>query len=121
MSVTGLIQGLNAFHNNYFNSHRELFKQLSTGQFPEVRFITCFDSRIDPCLITQAQPGELFVMRNVGNIIPAYGTADSAEGAGIEYAVAGVGIKDIIVCGHSHTRGNEGSKPEWSRSGLGKP
>lgn len=102
MSVTGLIQGLNAFHNNYFNDHRELFEQLSVGQSPEVLFITCSDSRIDPCLITQAQPGDLFVMRNVGNIIPAYGTADSAEGAGIEYAVQGVGIKDIIICGHSH-------------------
>ncbi len=102
MSVTGLIQGLSAFHDNYFNHHRELFEQLSTGQSPEVLFITCSDSRIDPCLITQAQPGELFVMRNVGNIIPAYGTVDSAEGAGIEYAVQGVGIKDIIICGHSH-------------------
>ena len=102
MSVTGLIQGLNAFHDNYFSNHRELFEQLSAGQSPEVLFITCSDSRIDPCLITQAQPGELFVMRNVGNIIPAYGTADSAEGAGIEYAVQGVGIKDIIICGHSH-------------------
>ncbi len=102
MSVIGLIQGLNAFHDNYFNHHRELFEQLSTGQSPEVLFITCSDSRIDPCLITQAQPGELFVMRNVGNIIPAYGAADSAEGAGIEYAVQAVGIKDIIICGHSH-------------------
>lgn len=102
MSVTGLIQGLNAFHNNYFNDHRELFERLSTGQSPDVLFITCSDSRIDPCLITQAQPGELFVMRNVGNIIPAYGSANSAEAAGIEYAVQGLDIKDIIVCGHSH-------------------
>lgn len=102
MSVTGLIQGLNTFHNNYFNTHRELFQRLSNGQSPEVLFITCSDSRIDPCLITQAQPGELFVMRNVGNIIPAYGGAYSAEGAGVEYAVQGVGIRDIIVCGHSH-------------------
>jgi carbonic anhydrase len=83
MSVTGLIQGLNAFHRNYFNDHRELFEQLSAGQSPDVLFITCSDSRIDPCLITQAQPGELFVMRNVGNIIPAFGTADSAEGQGL--------------------------------------
>ncbi len=102
MSVTGLIKGLNAFHSNYFSQNRELFERLSNGQSPEVLFITCSDSRIDPCLITQAQPGELFVMRNVGNIIPSYGAASSAEAAGIEYAVQGVGIRDVIVCGHSH-------------------
>jgi carbonic anhydrase len=102
MSLTGLIQGLNAFHNSYFNENRELFERLSNGQSPDVLFITCSDSRIDPCLITQAQPGELFVMRNVGNIIPSYGSASGAEAAGIEYAVQALGIKDIIVCGHSH-------------------
>jgi carbonic anhydrase len=102
MSLTGLVQGLNAFHESYFTDHRELFERLSAGQSPEVLFITCSDSRIDPCLITQAQPGELFVMRNVGNIIPSYGAASSAESAGIEYAVQGLGIRDIIVCGHSH-------------------
>lgn len=102
MSLTGLVQGLNSFQSNYFNDHRELFERLSGGQSPDVLFITCSDSRIDPCLITQAQPGELFVMRNVGNIIPSYGVASSAEAAGIEYAVQALGIKDIIVCGHSH-------------------
>lgn len=102
MSVTGLIQGLNAFHSDYFTTNRALFERLSNGQAPEVLFITCSDSRIDPCLITQSQPGELFVMRNVGNIIPSYGAASSAEAAGVEYAVAGVGVRDIIVCGHSH-------------------
>jgi carbonic anhydrase len=102
MSLTGLIQGLNTFHNSYFNDHRELFERLSNGQSPDVLFITCSDSRIDPCLITQAQPGELFVMRNVGNIIPSFGAASGAEAAGIEYAVQALGIKDIIVCGHSH-------------------
>ncbi len=102
MSLTGLIQGLNNFHDNYFNDHRELFERLSNGQSPEVLFITCSDSRIDPCLITQAQPGELFVMRNVGNIIPSYSAASGAEAAGIEYSILGLGIKDVIVCGHSH-------------------
>ncbi|MBW4489369.1 MAG: carbonic anhydrase [Trichocoleus desertorum ATA4-8-CV12] len=102
MSVTGLIQGLNAFHSDYFTTNRALFERLSNGQAPEVLFITCSDSRIDPCLITQSQPGELFVMRNVGNIIPSYGAASSAEAAGVEYAVSGVGVQDIIVCGHSH-------------------
>jgi carbonic anhydrase len=102
MSINGLIQGLNTFHDQYFTDHREFFERLSAGQSPDVLFITCSDSRIDPCLITQAQPGELFVMRNVGNIIPSFGAASSAEAAGIEYAVQALGIKDIIVCGHSH-------------------
>jgi carbonic anhydrase len=102
MSLTSLVKGLNAFHTSYFTDHHEMFEQLSQGQSPEVLFITCSDSRIDPCLITQAQPGELFVMRNVGNIIPSYGSASKAESAGIEYAVQGLGIRDIIVCGHSH-------------------
>jgi carbonic anhydrase len=102
MSMTGIINGLSAFHDNYFSTHRELFQQLSHGQSPEVLFITCSDSRIDPFLITQAQPGDLFVVRNVGNIVPTYGAANNAEGAAIEYAVHALGIKDVIVCGHSH-------------------
>jgi len=102
MPLKRIIAGLNEFHDNYFNNHRELFQQLSHGQAPEVLFITCSDSRIDPNLLTQTQPGELFLIRNVGNIIPAYGTLNSGEGAGIEYAVHALGIKDIIICGHSH-------------------
>lgn len=102
MPIKRIIAGLNDFHENYFSTHRELFEQLSQGQNPEVLFITCSDSRIDPCLITQSQPGEIFVIRNVGNIIPAYGTTNNGESAGIEFAVQGLGIKDIIICGHSH-------------------
>ena len=100
--IKRIIAGLNDFHDNYFSSHREMFEQLSHGQSPEVLFITCSDSRIDPCLITQSQPGELFVVRNIGNIIPAHGTLNSSEGAALEYAVHGLGIKDIVICGHSH-------------------
>ncbi|WP_375505055.1 carbonic anhydrase [uncultured Nostoc sp.] len=102
MSIKRIIEGLNEFHDNYFLTHRELFEQLSQAQNPEVLFITCSDSRIDPCLITQSQPGELFVIRNIGNIIPAYGTLNNSEGAGIEYAVQGFNIKVIVICGHSH-------------------
>jgi carbonic anhydrase len=100
--IKRIIAGLNEFHDNYFITHRELFQQLSHGQNPEVLFITCSDSRIDPCLITQSLPGELFVIRNVGNIIPAYGTPKSGEAAGIEYAVEALDIRDIVICGHSH-------------------
>jgi carbonic anhydrase len=102
MPIKRIIEGLNDFHDNYFVSHREMFEHLSQGQSPEVLFITCSDSRIDPCLITQSQPGELFVVRNIGNIIPAYGASNSGEGAAIEYAVGALVIKDIVICGHSH-------------------
>jgi len=79
-----------------------LFEELSNGQNPETLFITCADSRIVPSLITQASPGELFVTRNIGNIIPPYSSSFlSSEAAAIEYSINTFGIKDIIVCGHS--------------------
>lgn len=97
-----LIEGIHRFQTEYFGSQRELFERLAQGQAPDVLLITCSDSRIDPCLITQAQPGELFILRNAGNLIPPYGAGIGGEAATIEFAVAGLGVKDIIVCGHSH-------------------
>ncbi|NJL36778.1 MAG: carbonic anhydrase [Leptolyngbyaceae cyanobacterium SM1_4_3] len=97
-----LIKGLRDFQTSYFSQHQELFEQLAHGQKPRVLFIACSDSRVDPNLITQAQVGELFVVRNAGNIIPPYGAANGGEGAAIEYAIHALGIEQIIVCGHSH-------------------
>jgi carbonic anhydrase len=97
-----LIRGLGEFQSNYFSSHRELFEKLSEEQHPRALFITCSDSRIDPNLLTQTEPGELFIIRNAGNIIPPYRAANGGEGAAIEYAVVALGIKQIIVCGHSN-------------------
>ncbi|MBD2603755.1 carbonic anhydrase [Scytonema hofmannii FACHB-248] len=97
-----LIKGLRQFKANYVSTHQELFEQLSLGQKPRVLFITCSDSRIDPNLITQANLGELFVIRNAGNIIPPFGATNGGEGATIEYAVQALDIGQIIVCGHSH-------------------
>lgn len=102
MPLTHIIEGVNQFHDRYFLANQELFEQLSQGQSPDVLFITCSDSRIDPFLITQSPPGRLFVIRNVGNIIPSYGSASITEAAAIEYAVQALGVKEIIVCGHSH-------------------
>ncbi|HEY9785953.1 MAG TPA: carbonic anhydrase [Candidatus Obscuribacterales bacterium] len=96
-----LITGLHQFQSQIFLSHKELFERLSQGQAPDALFITCSDSRINPNLITQTSPGDLFILRNAGNIIPPYGAANGGEGATIEFAVVGLGIKDIIVCGHS--------------------
>ena len=97
-----LIRGLREFQSNYFTSHRELFEKLSEEQHPRALFITCSDSRIDPNLLTQTEPGELFIIRNAGNIIPPYRAANGGEGAAIEYALVALGIKQIIVCGHSN-------------------
>lgn len=97
-----LVKGLREFRANYFSTHQELFEQLSHSQKPRVLFITCSDSRIDPNLITQTEVGELFVIRNAGNIIPPYGAANGGEGATLEYAIHALGIEQIVVCGHSH-------------------
>lgn len=97
-----LIEGLHQFQSTVFGSQRELFERLAQGQSPETLFITCSDSRINPNLLTQTEPGELFILRNAGNIVPPYGAAQGGEAATIEFAVAGLGIKDIIICGHSH-------------------
>lgn len=97
-----LVNGVHHFQKNLFSSQRELFEQLAMGQRPETLFITCSDSRIVPSQFTQTDPGELFILRNAGNIVPPYGAANGGEGATIEYAVAALGVQHIIVCGHSH-------------------
>jgi len=96
-----LIQGIHQFQGNGFLPLQGLFEQLAKGQNPETLFITCSDSRIDPSLLTQAKPGDLFILRNAGNIIPPHGAGNGGEAATIEFAVAALGVKDIIICGHS--------------------
>ncbi|MBP0000430.1 MAG: carbonic anhydrase [Cyanobacteria bacterium SID2] len=97
-----ILKGLREFQSSYFSTHRELFEELSHGQKPRILFVTCSDSRVDPNLITNAEVGELFVVRNAGNIIPPFGAANGGEGAAVEYAVQALGVEHIIVCGHSH-------------------
>ncbi|MGB2926639.1 MAG: carbonic anhydrase [Limnothrix sp.] len=101
-TVKKLIRGLDKFKQSYVASHYDLLEQLSHGQKPRVLFICCSDSRVDPALITQTDIGELFVIRNAGNIIPPYGAANGGEGGTLEYALQGLDIRQIIVCGHSH-------------------
>jgi carbonic anhydrase len=101
-SMQNLINGIHRFQREVFRTRQEFFENLANGHQPEVLFITCSDSRINPNLITQTEPGELFIMRNAGNIIPAYGASQGGEAATIEYAVDVIGVRDIIVCGHSH-------------------
>lgn len=96
-----LIEGLKKFQREVFRKKRDLFSNLAHGQQPRALFITCSDSRIDPCLITQTEPGELFILRNAGNLVPSYGTTIGSTIATIEYAVGVLGVKNIIVCGHT--------------------
>lgn len=97
-----LIEGLHHFQTAVFGTQQALFERLAQGQSPETLFITCSDSRINPNLLTQTEPGELFILRNAGNLVPPYGAAPGGEAATIEFAVAGLHVKDIILCGHSH-------------------
>lgn len=96
-----LIDGLHTFREDVFGNYRELFERLAKGQNPEVMFVTCSDSRVVPNLITQTDPGDLFVLRNAGNIVPAHDGAGGAEAAAIEFAVTGLAVRDIVVCGHT--------------------
>jgi carbonic anhydrase len=102
MAIERLVQGIHHFQREIFDSQRELFERLARGQNPTTLFITCSDSRINPNLITQTDPGELFILRNAGNIVPPYGVGSGGEAATIEFAVAALGVRHIIVCGHSH-------------------
>jgi carbonic anhydrase len=100
--VQKLIQGTHQFRSEDFLPLQGLFEHLAKGQNPETLFITCSDSRIDPNMLTRSKPGDLFIIRNAGNIIPPHGAGNGGEAATVEFAVAALGVKDIIICGHSH-------------------
>jgi len=96
-----LVEGIHAFQKNYFARHKALFETLAEeGQHPETLFITCSDSRVVPTLLTNAGPGELFIVRNVGNVVPARLPGGTA--AALEYAVCVLGVKHAVICGHTH-------------------
>ena len=97
-----LVDGIHKFQQESFGQDQKLFEDLAGGQNPLALFITCSDSRIDPNLLTQTKPGELFIQRTAGNIVPPYGSVFSGEAATIEYAVSALKIRDIVICGHSH-------------------
>ena len=96
-----LVHGIHQFQSNVFRPQREWFERLVDGQHPLALFVTCSDSRINPILITQTEPGELFIVRNAGNIVPPHHPLPGGEEATIEFAVAELGIRDVIVCGHT--------------------
>jgi carbonic anhydrase len=96
-----LIKGLHKFQTEVFPIQKDFFQELTKGQNPDILFVSCSDSRINPHLVTSADPGDLFLLRNAGNIIPVYGSS-IGEAATIEFAVRELKVKDIIICGHSH-------------------
>src|SRR5437879_1511807 len=99
-----LIEGVHKFRREEFGRYRELFARLSReGQNPHTLFITCSDSRVLAELVTQSQPGDLFAVKNAGNIVPPATVtgSTSSTAAAIEFAVQILGVSDIVVCGHT--------------------
>src|SRR5579862_1144307 len=99
-----LIKGVHRFRNEEFGNYRTLFQRLSKeGQNPHTLFITCADSRVLAELITQSEPGDLFVVKNIGGMIPSFDAKGSTNStaAAIEFAVEILNVQDIVVCGHS--------------------
>ena len=100
-----LLAGVARFQAEVFPKERERFALLANSQAPKALFITCADSRVLPNLITQTEPGELFICRDIGNIVPAFGAVYGGVSATIEYAVSVLDVGHIIVCGHSDCGG----------------
>ena len=96
-----LLAGVAHFQSRVFPEHQEHFAKIAFEQNPRALFITCADSRVMPNLITQSNPGELFQCRDVGNIVPPWGGAYGGVSATIEYSISVLGVKHVIVCGHS--------------------
>ena len=103
-----MIEGFRRFRDNYFAKNRSLFDTLAQqGQTPKVLLIGCSDSRVDPAIIFDAQPGEMFVLRNVANLIPPFSPDNGHHGtsAAVEFAVRGLKVEHVIVLGHAHCGG----------------
>jgi carbonic anhydrase len=97
-----ILAGVQQFHRYEYSQNRRFFESLANKQQkPLALFITCADSRVNPNLITKTEPGDLFLIRNAGNIVPTYGSNMGGEAATIEYSLEVLGIRNIILCGHS--------------------
>src|SRR5262245_20763554 len=101
MRIQKVLRGIHSFQKGYFARHRELFAELAKkGQRPDTLFVTCSDSLVLSNHFTGAGPGELFIVRNVGNLIPRTVLVGGTASA-IEYGVEVLGVDHIIVCGHT--------------------
>jgi carbonic anhydrase len=99
--VHKLLGGISQFQKEVYPEHQDLFESLAAAQRPEALFVTCADSRIDPCLLTQTKPGQLFICRVIGNIIPPHPDLIGGVSATIEYAVGVLRVPEVIICGHT--------------------
>ena len=101
-----LLQGYSDFHQRYFRDEPKLYEKLhQEGQSPKTLVVACCDSRVDPALITNAKPGDMFVLRNIANIIPAFQANIHSVGSALEYGVLHLGVEHILVLGHSECGG----------------
>jgi carbonic anhydrase len=96
-----IIEGFLKFQREVVPTRQALFRKLATNQTPRTLFISCSDSRMVPELVTQREPGDLFVIRNAGNIVPSFGPEPGGVSATVEYAVVALGVTDVVICGHS--------------------
>ncbi|MCM2430444.1 carbonic anhydrase [Streptomyces sp. RKAG337] len=96
-----IAEGVQRFQRDVFPARAALFEHLAATHRPTALFIGCSDARVVPELITQREPGELFVIRTAGNLVPAHAAGADGVAASIEYAIGVLGVSDIIVCGHS--------------------
>ncbi len=101
--------GVVRFQNEVYPAKKELFEKLATGQSPEALFITCSDSRIETAMITQTEPGELFIVRNAGNIVPPHMIQTGGTTASIEFAAAALKVPHIVICGHTECGAMKGA------------
>ena len=101
VTVEKLVEGISRFQHDVYPKEKDFFERLAMGQRPDTLFITCADSRINPHLLTQSKPGELFICRVIGNIVPPYPGAIGGISATVEYAAAVLRVPEIIVCGHT--------------------
>lgn len=110
--------GVIRFQNEVYPLKKELFEKLSKGQAPEALFITCSDSRIETAMITQTDPGELFICRNAGNIVPPHMITTGGMTASIEFAVAALQVPHIVICGHTECGAMKGAMNPEGLDGL---
>ena len=101
--------GVVRFQQEVYPKKQELFERLSRGQSPEALFITCSDSRVETAMITQTDPGELFICRNAGNIVPPHTMNTGAMTAAIEFATAALRVPHIVICGHTECGAMKGA------------
>ena len=110
--------GVVRFQNTVYPEKQELFERLSEGQSPEALFITCSDSRIETAMITQTEPGELFICRNAGNIVPPHTNHTGGMTASIEFSVSVLNVPHIVVCGHTECGAMKGAMNPEGLDGL---